>query len=235
MTEKDKIVNFYDKLGIKGAALPKTWKKTHMFNKCHTLCLGGTGSGKSNSLINYISRSSGEFYKIIVCSFSTTDEPLYNMLEETGKIELISDIDEVPDLEEFDDKNKDKPKLIVFDDILNVEKKKMKKLYKYLIAGRKFGFSVCLMSQDYSSVPKILVRNINYFILFKINDNISLNNIIRNHNVSDVDPSIIKAACSVCTKTFGNFFMIDFKTTNLDERFRSNFLGFLDLKNPQLL
>ena len=235
MTEKDKIVNFYDKLGIKGAALPKTWKKTHMFNKCHTLCLGGTGSGKSNALINYISRSSGEFYKIIVCSFSTTDEPLYNILEETGKIELISDIDEVPDLEEFDDKNKDKPKLIVFDDILNVEKKKMKKLYKYLIAGRKFGFSVWVMSQDYASVPKIIVRNINYFILFKINDNISLNNIIRNHNVSNVDPSIIKAACSVCTQTFGNFFLIDLKTTNLDERFRHNFLGFLDLKNPQLL
>ena len=37
----DKIVNFYDKLGIKGAVLPKTWKKHHMFNKCHTLCIGG--------------------------------------------------------------------------------------------------------------------------------------------------------------------------------------------------
>jgi len=235
MTEKDKIVNFYDKLGIKGAALPKTWKKTHMFNKCHTLCLGGTGSGKSNALINYISRSSGEFYKIIVCSFSTTDEPLYNMLEETGKIELINDIDEVPDLEEFDDKDKNKPKLIVFDDFLNVEKKKMKKIHKYLISSRKFGFSVWLMSQDYTSVPKVLVRNINYFILFKINDNISLNNIIRNHNIADVDSSIIKSSCNLCTQTFGNFFMIDMKTGDMGERFRHNFLDFLDLKNPQLL
>ena len=156
------------------------------------------------------------------------------MLEETGKIELISDIDEVPDLEEFDDKNKDKPKLIVFDDILNVEKKKMKKLYKYLIAGRKFGFSVWVMSQDYASVPKILVRNINYFILFKINDNISLNNIIRNHNIADVDSSIIKSVCNLCTQTFGNFFMIDLKTGNLKERFRKNFLNFLDLEKLKL-
>jgi len=231
----DKIVNFYDKLGIKGAVLPKTWKKHHMFNKCHTLCIGGTGSGKSNALINYISRSSGEFYKIIVCSFSTTDEPLYNMLEETGKIELINDIDEVPDLEEFDDKDKNKPKLIVFDDFLNVEKKKMKKINKYLVSSRKFGFSVWLMSQDYTSVPKLLVRNINYFILFKINDNISLNNIIRNHNIADVDSSIIKSSCNLCTQTFGNFFMIDMKTGDMDERFRHNFLDFLDLKNPQLL
>ena len=89
----DKIVNFYDKLGIKDSALPKTWVKHHMYNKCHTLCLGGTCSGKSNALINYISRSSSEFFKIIIFSGSTCDEPLYNMLEDTGKIELIDDIE----------------------------------------------------------------------------------------------------------------------------------------------
>ncbi len=230
----DKIVNFYDKLGIKDAVLPKTWKKHHMFNKSHCVCIDGTGSGKSNAVINYISRSSGEFYKIIVCIFSTTDEPLYNMLEETGKVELISDIEEVLDLEEFDDEHKDKPKLIVFDDFLNLQKKDMKKKSKYLISGRKFGFSVWLMTQDYVSVPKILVRNINYFIIFKINDNISFNNIIRNHNVSDTDPSIIKATCSLCTQTFGDFFMIDMKTGNLKERFRKNFLNFLDLEKLKL-
>jgi hypothetical protein len=88
------------------------------------------------------------------------------------------------------------------------------------------------MSQDYASVSQILVRNINYFILFNINDNISLNNIIRNHNIADVESSIIKSSC---TQTFGNFFMIDMKTGNLDERFRHNFLDFLDLKNPSWL
>ena len=153
------------------------------------------------------------------------------MLEETGKIELINDIEEVPSLEEFDDRPKDKPKLIVFDDFINLQKKDMKKINEYLIAGRKFGFSVWLMSQNYTSVQKQIVRQIQYFIIFKINDNISLNNIIRNHNIADVDSSIIKAACSVCTQTFGEFFMIDMKTGNLDERFRHNFLGFLDLKN----
>jgi hypothetical protein len=125
--------------------------------------------------------------------------------------------------------------LIVFDDFLNLQKKDMKIISKYLISGRKFGWSVWIMSQDYVSVPKVLVRNINYFILFKINDNISLNNIIRNHNIADVDSSIIKSSCNLCTQTFGNFFMIDMKTGDLDERFRHNFLGFLDLKNPQLL
>ena len=110
----------------------------------------------------------------------------------------------------------------------------IKKIYNYLISGRKFGFTCWLMAQNYSSVPKVIVRNINYFILFKINDNISLNNIIRNHNISDVDPSIIKSAYYLCTQTPPNFFLIDIKTQNLKERFRKNFLEFLDLEKLKL-
>jgi hypothetical protein len=189
-----------------------------------------TGTGKTNSLLNYINRSSGEFSEVIVCSFSTTDEPLYNLLEENGAT-LYNNIDEVPELEEYDDDDKKHPKLIVFDDFINVENKKLKKIYNYLISGRKFGFTCWLMAQNYSSVPKVIVRNINYFILFKINDNISLNNIISNHNIADVDSAIIKSACNLCTQTPPNFFMIDLKTGNLGERFRKNFLEFLDLEN----
>jgi hypothetical protein len=229
----DKIVNYYEKLNIKGASLPKTWKKHHMFNRCHTCCLGGTGSGKTNALINYISRSSSEFHKILICSFSTTDEPLYNMLNDTKNVELINDIDEVPELDEFDDKNKDKPKLIIFDDFINIEKKKQKKIYNYLIAGRKMGFSCWCLAQDYVSVPKIITRNINYFIIFKINDSVSLNNILRNHNITDVDPSIVKSVCNIITSEPPNFFMIDMKTGNTKERFRKNFLTFLDLDKKE--
>jgi hypothetical protein len=225
----DKIINFYDKLGlIKNSNLPKTWKKHHIYNNSMISCLGGTGSEKSNALVNYIQRSSGEFYKIIICSFSTTDEPLYKMLEKKN-VELINDIEEVPLLSDFDDKNKDKPKLIVFDDFINLPKSQMKPINDFLISGRKFGFTCWLMAQDYASVPKVIVRNINYFILFKINDNISLNNIIRNHNIADVDSSIIKSACNLCTNTPPNFFLIDLKTGNLKERFKMNFLNFLDL------
>ena len=223
------IINFYEKLNIKGSALPKTFKKHHIYNNSMILCLGGTGTGKTNALINYISRSSTEFSDVIVCSFSTVDEPLYNLLEENG-VTLYNNIDEVPDLEEYDSDDKKKPKLIVFDDFINVENKKLKKIYNYLISGRKFGFTCWLMAQNYTSVPKVIVRNINYFMLFKINDNISLNNIIRNHNISDVDPSIIKSACNLCTQTPPNFFLIDLKTGNLGERFRKNFLEFQDLE-----
>ena len=227
----DKIINFYEKLNIgKGNKLTKNFAKHHILHNSMILAIGGTGTGKTNALLNYISRSNGEFSDVIICSFNTTDEPLYNLLEENGAT-LYRDIDEVPELIEYDDDEKNHPKLIVFDDFINIENKKLKKIYNYLISGRKFGFTCWLMSQNYSSVPKVIVRNINYFIMFKLNDNISLNNIIRNHNISDVDPSIIKSALNLCTQTPPNFFMIDIKTIRKKERFRKNFLEFLDLEN----
>ena len=222
------IINFYEKLNIKGNKLPKNYKHHGIMHTSMILALGGTGTGKTNALLNYINRSSGEFHKIIVFSASTTDEPLYNLLEENG-VTLYNDIDELPELSEFED-DKDEKKLIVFDDFINIDKKKLKKINRYLISGRKFGFSVFLMAQNYSSIEKQIVRQIQYFIIFKINDNISLNNIIRNHNIADVDSSIIKSGCNLCTNTPPNFFMIDLKTIDLKKRFRMNFLQFLDLE-----
>ena len=116
------------------------------------LAIGGTGTGKTNALLNYINRSSCEFHKIIVFSGSTTDEVLYNLLEENG-VTLYNDIDELPELSEFED-DKDEKKLIVFDDFINIDKKKLKKINRYLISGRKFGFSVFLMAQNYSSIEE---------------------------------------------------------------------------------
>ena len=70
----------------------------------------------------------------------------------------------------------------------------MTKISEYLTAGRKFGFTVWLQAQNYVSVPKSITRNINYFIIFRLNDNVSINNIIRNHNVDDLDKTIFKDA-----------------------------------------
>jgi hypothetical protein len=62
---------------------------------------------------------------------------------ESKNVELIDNIEDVPLLSDFDDKNKDKPKLIVFDDFINLPKKsQMKPINDFLISGRKFGFTV---------------------------------------------------------------------------------------------
>ena len=148
------------------------------------LCIGGTGTGKTNALMNYLARSSGEFTKIIICSFSTTDVPSYRTIKEKNcDVELIDNIDEVPDLDEFDDKYKYKPKLIVFDDFINLKKKKCLKFINIKLLNVNLGSAVFLMAQWYIHVDKIISRNIQYYILFKLNDNVSLDRIIRNHNI----------------------------------------------------
>jgi hypothetical protein len=48
------------------------------------------------------------------------------------------------------------------------------------------------MAQEYTSIPKVITRNIDYFILNKINDAISVNRIIKNHNLYGVDKDVLK-------------------------------------------
>jgi hypothetical protein len=50
------------------------------------------------------------------------------------------------------------------------------------------------MAQEYTSVPKIITRNISYFILNRINDNVSIDIIIKNHDLYEVDKDIFKKA-----------------------------------------
>ena len=102
----------------------------------------------------------------------------------------------------------------------------MTKISEYLTAGRKFGFTVWLQAQNYVSVAKSITRNINYFIIFRLNDNVSINNIIRNHNVDDIDKNIFKEAYKYATREKYNFFLIDLKGTP-DHRLRHNYLGFI--------
>ncbi len=81
-----------------------------------------------------------------------------------------------------------------------------------IISVRQFGFTVWLMAQNYVEINKTIIRNLNYIIMFKLNDNASKDRIIKDHNISDINPSIIKQAYIKSTKNPLDFFLIDFKT-----------------------
>jgi len=224
------IVNFYDKLGInKDNKKPKNWTQHYIEHKSHILMIGKTGTGKTNCLCNYLKRTSGEFYKIIIFTGSTTSEPLYKKLQENDEIEFFTEIDELPNLDEFED-DLNAPKLIIFDDFINLSPKEMKFIFKYIVSSRKYGFSCLLMAQDYKSVPKLILRNVNYIILFKINDAISINNIIRNHNLTDIDKGLFKKIYTLSTEKPLDFMLLDFRTNDPNMRLRHNFTDFIDLK-----
>ena len=76
----DKIKNYYDLLdkGLKREnKFDKNYKKHYIQPNSMICCVGGTGSGKTNALIDFLTRKNEAFYDIIIFSGSTTEEPLY--------------------------------------------------------------------------------------------------------------------------------------------------------------
>ena len=102
--------------------------------------------------------------------------------------------------------------------------KDFKKINEYFTGGRKSGFTVVALCHNYTSVPKVITRNCQYFILFRLNDNTTLNNIIRNHNIHDVEKDLFKRFYDESTTDPLSFFMIDLKGKNKNTHLRKNFL-----------
>lgn len=228
----DTITNWYDKLPPNKTTIKrdKNFNKHYIEPNSMIICIGGTGAGKTNALFDFLKRKNESFYKILIYTGSTTDEPLYNYLRESiPETEIYNDIDAFPSLNDFPDSENGLEKLIVFDDFINLSNKQMKKIQEYATAGRKKGCTVFFLAQNYTQIPKNISRNANYIIIFKLNDNTSINNIIKNHNIDDKSKDIIKEAYKYSTSTKGNFFMIDLKDQTGQYRYRHNFLNFIRL------
>ncbi len=226
------IINFYDHLPkhLKNETkVDKNFKQHYILPNSMICLIGGSGSGKTNAILNWLSKVPDKFYQIIIFNANSTDEPLYNLLKEKiPEIENYSDIDELPDLKSFE-QDKKHEKLLIVDDFINLPSKSMKKILDYLIAGRKSGFTVMCQSQNYTSIPKVILRNIHYFILFRLNDNISINNIIRNHNLENIDKNVFKKLYLYSTAESLNFFMVDLRGKK-ETRLRKNFTQMYSLQ-----
>ena len=223
------MINFYDKLSKEDKSetkLDKHFKNHHILPNSMIGIIGGTGSGKSNALLNLISKQNSKYFDIIIFNPVSTDEPLLKLLQKKiPELKLISNIEELPSLSEFVGDSQHE-KLIVFDDVINMPSKDFKKVKEYFTGGRKLGFTVVIMAQNYVSIPKTIVRNCQYFFIFKLNDNTTINNIIRNHNIYNVEKDIFRKLYDDATSEPLNFFLVDLKTKDKSKHLRKNFIDF---------
>jgi hypothetical protein len=228
----DKVKNYYELLPSnlkKENKVDKNFKKHYIKPNSMICCIGGTGAGKTNSLISFLERKNEAFYDIILFSGSTTEEPLYNLLKQKiPEMRMFNNIEEFPSLSEFDDEDNENEKLVILDDFINLKPKEMKKLNEYLTAGRKKGMTIWCMAQSYIAIPKTITRNLHYIIMFRLNDNVSINTIIKNHNIHNVDKDKFKEAYVKSTSEPRQFFMIDMKGDK-EKHLRSNFTNFLKI------
>ena len=140
--------NWYDEVKTTKQKIDKNFKKHHILPKSMIMAIGGTGTGKTNALMDLLDKKNDQWYKIIIFNPNNSDEPLYNHLKSHIKeLNIVSDIKELPPLSDWPEEDNDKEKLIVFDDFINMDNKAKNKIQDYLISGRKKGFTCYLMSQ----------------------------------------------------------------------------------------
>ena len=200
------------------------------------LIIGGSGSGKTNTLFNVIDEQKDidKNYLYAKDLSESKYEYLTKNCEKAGInhlndlkafIECSNRVNEV--YENIDNYNPSRKRkiLIVFDDMIAdvMTNKKSQSIIKELfIRGRKANISFVFITQSYFSVPKEVRLNLTHYLIMKINNRKELQNIALNHSADIVYIDFIKIHVK-CTKEPYNFLTIDITLpSNNPLRFRKN-------------
>ena len=182
------------------------------------IIIGGSGSGKTNALINLINEQN-DIDKIYLYARDLS-EPKYEYLikkrEDVGIkhvnnsnafIECSSTMDDVyENIHDYNPSRKTKI-LIVFDDMIAdiMTSKKFQAIIKELfIRCRKLNISLVFITQSYFSVPKDVRLNSTHYLIMKINNKRELQNIAINHS-ADIDYQDFMKIYRECTNEPFNF------------------------------
>ena len=164
------------------------------------LIIGGSGSGKTNTLLNLINNQPDidKIYLYAKDPYEDKYQFLINKRESIGLkhfndpkafIEYSNDMHDV--YKNIDDYNPDKENkiLIVFDDMIAdmINNKKLNSVVTELfIRGRKLNISLVFITQSYFKVPKDVRLNTTHSFIMKIPNKRELQQIALNHS-SDID------------------------------------------------
>ena len=167
---------------------------------CRILIIGGSGSGKTNALLNLINNQTDidKIYLYAKDPYEAKYQYLINKREKVGLdhfddpkafIEYSNDMQDVhKNIDDYNPRKKSKV-LIVFDDMIAdmINNKKLDSIVTELfIRGRKLSISIIFITQSYFKVPKDVRLNSTHFFIMKITNKRELQQIALNHS-SDID------------------------------------------------
>ena len=196
------------------------------------LIIGGSGSGKTNALLNFIQNQPyiDKIYLYAKDSYEAKYQFLINKRERVGInrlndpkafIEYFNDMHKV--YKNIDNYNPDKESkiLIVFDDMIAdmIKNKELNSIVTELfIRGRKLDISLVFITQSYFKVPKDVRNNSTHFFIMKIPNKRELQQIAINHS-SDISTGDFIEIYRKCTDKPYSFLVID-TTLPSNNRFR---------------
>ena len=205
------------------------------------LMTGGSGSGKTNQLINLINKQN-DVDKIYLYARDLSelkyeylikkrvDVGIKHVNNSNAFIKCSSTMNDV--YENINDYNLSRRRkiLIVFDDMIAdimTSKKFQNKIgvlfiKELFIRCRKLNISFVFITQSYFSVPKDVRLNSTHYLIMKINDRKELQNIAINHS-ADIDYKSFMKIYRECTRESFNFLTIDTTSPASNPlRFRKN-------------
>ena len=226
------IINFYEIPEIKNKLTPywnPHFEDTQIKLPARILVCGGSGTGKTSFIANFIARAQDTFGYITIVSKMGSKEPIYEYLEKKigpKYIKFYTKLSELPPPEQFG--HKDKQQLLIFDDM--VMDKQQEIVEQYAIRCRKHGAGVSLMylTQSFYKTSRPLRLQMNYIVLFKLTSARDLNMIIGEFSVGH-DKNQLKSIYKDATKEKFNFLKIDIEEPNDNNRFSHNFTGFYQI------
>ena len=200
------------------------------------LIIGGSGSGKTNTLLSLINNQSDidKIYLYAKDPYEDKYQFLTKKRESIGIkyfndpkafIEYWNDMHDV--YQNINDYNPDKENkiLIVFDDMIAdmINNKKLNSIVTELfIRGRKLNISLVFITQSYFKVPKDVRSNITHFFFMKIPNKSELQQIAINHS-SDIDFTDFVKIYKKCPDDTYSFLVNDtMLSLNNPLRFRKN-------------
>ena len=201
-----------------------------------SLIIGGSGSGKTNTLLNLINEQK-DIDKIYLYAKDLSEskyEYLIKNRENAGIkhlndskafIECSNTMNDVYENIDNYNPNRKRKILIVFDDMIAdiMTNKKFQSIIKELfIRCRKLSIYLVFITQSYFSVPKDVRLNSTHCFVMKINNKRELQNITINDS-ADIDYKDFMKIYRECTKDRFNFLTIDtILPSNNPLRFRKN-------------
>jgi hypothetical protein len=221
------LINFYKLLPKKDTGIPyPNYDKIRITLPTRVAVIAPSGAGKTNLAINFIF-GIGAFERIYLC-VKTPDEPLYQMLIEMYEligtkikkelITVVSDIDELPEVDTFDPKVQN---LVIFDDMITAKDTKLKHISDFWIRGRKKNISTLFLSQDFYGIPVLIRKNTQIVLIRGIVSTRDLNLILKEFATDKTKEELLAMYKKCCPSgsSIENFFMID-NSVGVDAKYR---------------
>lgn len=229
--KEDGLIDFYKHIpkGMLQQYHNPHYKDHYITVPFYAILAGGTGAGKTQTLMNIIKKMNGTFEKLILC-LKNADEPLYKWLKSKIPPQMLEVYEGgiVPDVDKY--REEKGQMLVIFDDLVNM--KNQKPIEEWYVRGRKIagGCSMIYLTQSWFKTPKLVRIQCNHIFLKRLTSNRDLNMVISEYGLLGIKQQITQMYKDITSGSKVPFLLIR-TDAEPDQRFSENFTNWIQVED----